>query len=74
VLVDLVAERIARAAGAGALGTAALDHEAGDHPVEDDPVVEVVAGQLDEVGDGLGGVLFEQLEVDRAEGGVHTRS
>ena len=40
VVVELVLEGVARAAGAGALGAAALDHEVGDHAVEGEPVVE----------------------------------
>ena len=43
VLVELVLERVAGAAGAGALRAAALDHEVADDPVEDQPVVEAVA-------------------------------
>src|SRR5205085_2601650 len=39
--------------------------------VEDDPVVEALAGQLVEVGDGLRRVLVEQLDLDRALRGVH---
>ena len=35
VVVDLVLERVAGAAGAGPLRAAALDHEVGDDPVED---------------------------------------
>ena len=35
VVVELVLELVARAAGADALRTAALDHEVGDHAVED---------------------------------------
>ncbi len=62
---------VAGAAGAGALRAAALDHEVGDHAVEDDPVVEAVGGQLAEVRDRLRRVVVEQLERDRAVGGVH---
>ena len=39
--------------------------------MEDDAVVEAVAAQLDEVVDGLGRVLVEELELDRALAGVH---
>ena len=79
VLVDLVLERVAGAAGAGSLRAAALDHEVLDHAVEDEAVVEAVAGELEEVRDGLRRVLVEQLELDRAgvgvEGGLgHGRS
>ena len=41
--VDLVLERVAGAAGAGAGGVAALDHEVGDDAVEDEAVVEALA-------------------------------
>ena len=53
VVVELVLERVAGAAGAGALRAAALDHEVRDHAVEDEAVVEAVAGELAEVLDGL---------------------
>ena len=43
VVVDLVFERVAGAAGAGALRAAALDHEVLDHAVKGEPVVEAVA-------------------------------
>jgi hypothetical protein len=59
VVVDLVLERVARAAGAGARRVAALDHEVADDPVEDHAVVEALAGELLEVGDGLRRVLVE---------------
>src|SRR6185312_14858675 len=53
VVVELVLELIAGAAGAGARRVAALDHEVRDDAVEDDTVVEAVARELDEVVDGL---------------------
>ena len=83
--VELVGEVVARAAGAAAQRVAALDHEVVDHPVEDGAVVErpVVfcpgarvgpllgaGGQLDEVGDRLGGVVAEQVDLDVAGRGV----
>src|SRR5215208_3963752 len=43
VLVDLVLELVAGAAGARALRAAALDHEVRDHAVEDEAVVVAVA-------------------------------
>src|SRR3954468_14743793 len=73
VVVELVLERVARAAAAGPGRVAALDHEVLDHAVEDHAVVEVVAGELLEVLDGLGGVLVEQLDRDVAVVGVHDR-
>ena len=73
VVVELVLELVARAAGAGALRAAALDHEVLDHAVEDQAVVVAVARQLAEVLDRLGRVLVEQLELDRAVVGVHRR-
>src|SRR5687768_5711975 len=71
VLVDLVLELVARAAGAGAVRAAALDHEVRDHPVEDEPVVVAVLRQLLEVLDRLRGLALEELELDRAVIGVH---
>src|SRR5215207_181023 len=71
VVVDLVLELVAGAAGAGALRAAALDHEVADHAVEDQPVVVAVLRELHEVVDGLGRGLLEQLELDRAVVGVH---
>src|SRR3954453_4875544 len=73
VVVELVLERVAGATTAGAGRVAALDHEVLDHAVEDHAVVEVVAGELLEVLDGLGGVLVEQLDRDVAVIGVHDR-
>ena len=46
VVVELVLERVAGAAGAGALRAPALDHEVLDDAVEDQPVVEAVAREL----------------------------
>ena len=63
VVVELVLERVAGAAGAGALRAAALDHEVLDHAVEDQPVVEAVAGELAEVLDRLRRVVVEELDV-----------
>src|SRR5215204_1355672 len=71
VLVDLVLELVAGAAGAGALRTAALNHEVADHAVEDQPVVVAVLRELHEVVDGLGCVLGEQLQLNLAVVGVH---
>src|SRR4051794_33196870 len=73
VLVELVRERVAGAARAGAGRVAALDHEVLDDAVEDHPVVEAVARELLEVLDGLGCVLVEQLDLDRTVVGVHRR-
>ena len=66
IAFELVFEAIAGAAAAGAGGVAALDHEVGDDAVEDGAVVEFVAGQEDEVVDGLGRFLGEQLADDFA--------
>ena len=55
---------VAGAAGAVALGAAALHHEVRDDAVEAEAVVEALLGQRDEVLDGLGRVLREELEVD----------
>ncbi len=70
VVVELVLELVAGAAGADALRAAALDHEVGDHAVEDEPVVEALAGELREVRDRLRGILGEELDLDRALAGV----
>ena len=71
VVVELVLERVARAAATGAGRVTGLDHEVRDHAVEDDAVVEPVARELDEVVDRLGRVVVEELELDRAMVGVH---
>src|SRR3954453_13820557 len=71
VVVELVLERVARAAATGAVRVAALDHEVLDHAVEDHAVVELVAGELLEVLDRLRSILVEQLERDVAVVGVH---
>ena len=75
--MELVLERVAGAAGAGAERAAALDHEAVDHPVEVEAVVEAAGlllpglrvgvllralGEADEVRDRLGGVVREQVD------------
>src|SRR5437870_13369189 len=73
LVVDLVLERVAGAAGPRALGAAALDHEVADHAVEDQPVVEAVAGELAEVADRLRRVVVEQLQADRPVVRVHCR-
>ena len=70
VVVELVLELVAGAAGAGALRAAALDHEVGDHAVEDEPVVEAFARELREVRDRLRGLVGEELDLDRALAGV----
>ena len=57
----------------GALRAAALDHELGDHSVEDELVVEPVARELAEVGDGLRRVVVVELERDRPGVGVEDR-
>src|SRR3954470_6939045 len=66
VLVELVLELVAGAAGARALRAAALEHEVLDHAVEDEAVVEAVRRELAEVLDRLRGVVVEELELDRA--------
>ena len=71
VLVELVLERVAGAAGSGALRAAALDHEVRDHPVEAEVVVEALGGELAEVLDRLRRILVVELELDRAGIGVH---
>ena len=70
VVVELVLELVARAAGAGALRAAALDHEVGDDAVEDQPVVEALAGELGEVLDRLRGLVGKELDLDRSFAGV----
>ena len=85
--VDLVLERVARAAGAGAERAAALDHEALDDPVEAEAVVVLLPasdrrrhgsrlgalGEPDEVLDGLGGVVREKVDDDVAAVGLQGR-
>ena len=71
--VELVAELVARAAGAGAGGVAALGHEALDDAVERDAVVVAVAGEEDEVVDGVRRLVGEQLDDDVAVVGADGR-
>ena len=76
VFVELVFERVAGAAGAGAFGAAGLDHEVGDDAVEREAVVEAVFGELLEVGDGFRCFVVVELEADVAvlgfdRGGFH---
>jgi hypothetical protein len=82
--VDLVVELVAGAADALAERVAALEHELLDDAVEDDAVVQLVGRDLarrrvspllgsrreaDEVVDGLGGVVTEEVDLDDAEVG-----
>ena len=48
-----------------------LVHEARDDAVKGQTVVEAILGQLHEVGDGVRGIGFEQLELDQACFSVH---
>jgi hypothetical protein len=73
VLVELVLELVPGTTGAGSFRAAALDHEVGNHPVEEEAVVEAVAGKLGEVLDRLGGLVREELELDRSFAGVKRR-
>ena len=66
VLVLLVLELVAGAAGAVPARAAALDHEVGDDTVERDAVVEALTCELREVLDRLGGVVVEELDRDGA--------
>src|SRR5947199_198140 len=66
LLVDLRRERVARAAGAVALRAGALHDEVGHDAVEVEAVVEALLGQGDEVLDGLGRVVREELEPNLA--------
>ena len=70
VAAGLVLELVARPAGAGAGRVAPLQHEAVDDAVEDHAVVKPLAGEEDEVVDGLRGVLGEELDVDLPHAGV----
>src|SRR5215204_2837527 len=72
VLVGLVLELVAGAARPVSARAAALDHEVRDDAVEGDPVVETFFRELHKVVDGLGRVLLEQLEFDRAVIGVQS--
>ena len=84
--MDLVVELVAGAADALAERVAALEHEVLDDAVEDDAVVERVGadlarggvgpldragGEADEVGDGLRGVVAEEVDLDGAVVGLH---
>src|SRR4051812_34381088 len=64
VVVDLVLERVAGTACAGAERAAALDHEVLDHAVEAEAVVEAVCRELAEVLHRLRRVLVEELDLD----------
>src|SRR5215211_3384595 len=66
VLVDLVLELVAGAAGAGALRAAALDHEVADDAMEREAVVVALLREVAHVADRLGSVVVEHLEDDVA--------
>src|SRR6185437_6226752 len=66
---ELVHDFVARSAGAGlgiGVGVAALDHEAGDDAVERGAVVETLAGEGDEIIDGVGGGVIGEFGLDDA--------
>ena len=81
-----VVEEVAGVAGAVSGVVAALDHEAGDDTMEGSAVIEVLVvhlllrdrvgpilgalGEADEVGDGEGGLVGEELAGHAAHGGV----
>ncbi len=85
--VELIGEGVAGIAHAGAGGVAALNHEFGNDAVEGGAVVEGLVvlllvgdgvgpvfgalGESDEVGDGVWGLLLEELAGDAAHGSVH---
>src|SRR5258708_546541 len=83
--LGLVGDLVAGAAHAGAFGVAALDHELRNHAMEDGAVIELgtllaaavplfgAFGEADEVGYGVGRVLFEELTDDGAFGGFECR-
>src|SRR5690606_11834785 len=86
--VDLVIELVAGATGALAERVAALNHEVVDDAVEDHTVVQRVLGDLsgggvgpfdlaggqpDEIGNGLGGVVGQQVDFDVAQRSVQGR-
>ena len=73
VVVELVLELVAGAAGSRPLGATALDHEVRDHAVEDEAVVEALAGKLGEVLDRLRRIVREELELDCSFAGVKGR-
>src|SRR5689334_5688696 len=70
---ELVLEGVTGTASTAARGVAALCHKARDHAVKDDAVVEAIARQEDEIVDGFGCVLWEQLDLDVALVGLHRR-
>src|SRR5437867_8379655 len=76
VLVGLALDRVSRAAAtdpsfpALRVGIAALDHEVRDHAVELGAVIETRVRELLEVGDGVGHLVAEQLQLDGAFDGL----
>src|SRR5512143_3079811 len=77
VAVRLALDRVAGPARADGplaglrIWVAALDHEVGDDAMEFGAVVEPGIGELLEVGDGVGGLVGVQLELDRPLAGLH---
>lgn len=67
-----IGELVAWAAGAGALGAAALDHEICDDAVEVQAVVEAFVDEFNEVGDGLGGGVRVEFDLDVALAGFES--
>ena len=76
--VDLAIDLVAGAACSGhslrtvtAVGATALSHETRNDAMEGEPVVKAILGQFHEVGDGIGSISLEQLELDLARFGIH---
>ena len=58
----LIGKCITGAAAACACGVTPLNHESIDDAMEDYAIVEVFPGKLDEVGNGVRRLLFEELD------------
>ena len=69
-VAGLVFEAVTRTAAAGAFRAAALDHEIGKDAVKIQSVIEPAPGQVDEVGHGQRRLVGQQLDPDRATGGI----
>ena len=49
-----------------AVGATALGHETRNDAMEGEPVIKAIPGQFHKVGDGIGSISLEQLELDLA--------
>ena len=68
---EFVFEVVAGTAHAAALRTAALDHEIADDAMKLQSIIVAALGQVDEIGNGDGGLIGKKVDIDGAFAGFH---